>query len=171
MDIKAGEQPVTIVSVEETIDVSLVKETINVPVTDGQTQFSIKEERFEFSSSLVLGAEATGWPFGANPTKVEGLTKDTPVVVDAVAMPSHYRVVKWLILLSDDINDLEVTSEIKCIRRRNIVQFVEYAIMGDSTTIQYDLDVVVDNENVQLIITSRYDGVLTARTLKIGIYN
>jgi len=162
-------QPVYVTPKEERIDVALTKETINVPVAEGNIQFSIKEERFNFSSPLVLAAP--GWPFGPNPNKVEGLEKDVVTVVDSVTMPSFYRVAKWLFLISDDANDLAVTSEITCMLRGNDVYFIEYAIMGDTGFIQYDLDAVIDGSKIKLIVTSKYNGVLTVRTSKIGIYN
>ena len=170
-DIKvaAGEQPIHVETREERIDVALAKETINVPATGGGIRFSIKEERFDFSSPLVLGKSE--WPFGPNPNKVDGLAKDVATVVDAVVMPAFYRVAKWLFLISDDDNDLAVTSEIKCLRRGGEVYFMEYAIMGDSGLIPYDLDAKIDGNAIQLIITSRYDGVLTVRTSKLGIFN
>ncbi len=167
--VAAGEQPIHVETREERIDVALARETINVPAADGGIRFSIKEERFDFSSPLVLGKPE--WPFGPNPNKVEGLARDVPTVVDEVVMPSFYRVAKWLFLITDDNNDLAVTSEIKCLRRGNDVYYMEYAIMGDSGLIPYDLDAVVEAEKIKLIITSRYDGVLTVRTSKLGIFN
>ena len=166
----AGDQPIHVALKEERIDVALAKETINIPTTEGGIQFSIKEERFDFSSPLVLAT--SGWPFGPNPNKVEGVAKDVATVVDEVVMPTFYRVAKWLFLISDEVNDLEVTSEIKCIRRGDNVHFVEYAILGDSGLLPYDIDVVVNEEKIQLVVISRYDGgVVTIRTSKIGIFS
>ena len=154
----------------QSIHVALANETINVPANKGGIQFSIKEERFDFSSPLVLAT--SGWPFGPNPNKVEGITKDVATVVDEVVMPTFYRVTKWLFLISDEVNDLEVTSEIKCMRRGDNVHFVEYAILGDSGLLPYDIDVVVNEEKIQLVVTSRYDsGAVTIRTAKIGLFN
>ena len=169
--ISGDKQPVHITQTQEQIDVALVKETINISSGDGQIDLTIKEETFDFSSPLVLAVP--GLPFGGpNPKKVEGLTKDTPATVDQVTMTAYYRVVKWLFLITDETNDLAVTSEIKCMRHTNDVHYMEYAIMGDSGQLLYDLDAVVDGDNLNLIITSRYDGgELTVRTSRIGIFN
>ena len=169
LEITIGGQPVGVSFDEERIEVAVAKETIQVPVDGGEIRFSIKEERLDFSSPLVLAAP--GWPFGPNPNKVEGLAKDAATVVDEAVMPAFYRVAKWLFLITDDDNDLAVTSEIKCMRRGDDVYFMEYAIMGDAGLIPYDLDAVVEEEKIKLIVTSKYDGVLTARTTKIGVFN
>ena len=167
--ISVGGQPVGVSFDEERIDVAVANETIHVHTADGEIRFTIKEEKLDFSSPLVLATP--GWPFGPNPNKVEGVVQDTATVVDRLAMPSHYRVVKWLLLISDDTNDLAVTSEIKCMRRGGDIYFTEYAILGDSGLIPYDLDVINQSDEIHLIITSRYDGVLTVRTSKLGIFN
>ena len=168
--ITGDKQPVHISALEEKIDVALVKETINISAGDGEIGLTIKEETFDFSSPLVLAVP--GLPYGGpNPKKIEGLTKDTPVTVDQITVTAYYRVVKWLFLITDETNDLAVTSEIKCMRHTNDVQFVEYAIMGDSGLLLYDVDAEVDGDNLNLIITSRYDGGdLTVRTSHIAIY-
>ena len=164
-----GEQPIHVALKEERIDVALAKETINIPAVDGGIQFSIKEERFDFSSRMVLATP--GWPFGPNPNKVEGLVKNEATVVDEVVMPSFYRVARWLFLISDETNDLAVTSEIKCMRRGNDVFYMEYAIMGDSGLLPYELDAVVEGEKIKLIVISRHDGgEVTVRTSKMGIF-
>lgn len=167
-DITYGQQPVQVAVKEDRIDVALARETIHVPVADGNIRFSIHEERFDFSSPLVLAVP--GWPFGTNPNKVEGLLKDVVTEVDHATMPTYYRVVKWLFLIADDTNDLAVTSEITCMRRSDDVHFIEYAIIGDTGTIQYDLDAVVDGDRIRLLVTSKYNGVLTVRSSKIGIF-
>ena len=168
--ITGDKQPIHVVAQEEKIDIALIKETINIASGDGDIGLTIKEERFDFSSPLVLAVP--GIPFGGpNPKRVEGLTKDTPVTVDQITVTAYYRVVKWLFLITDETNDLAVTSEIKCMRHTNNVHFMEYAIMGDSGILLYDIDVVVDGDNLNLIITSRYDsGDLTVRTSHIAIY-
>ena len=169
VNISGNEQPVYISPKEETIDVALVKETINLSSGDGNIDFTIKEEKFDFSSPLVLAVPSL--PFGPDPKKVEGLTTNSPVIVDQVAITAYYRVVKWLFLITDETNDLAVTSEIKCMRHTNDVHYMEYAIMGDSGQLLYDLNAVVDGGNLNLIITSRYDGgELTVRTSRIGIF-
>ncbi|OSM07660.1 hypothetical protein [Magnetofaba australis] len=154
---------------DHTIKVAITRETIHVPTADGEILFTIQEERLDFSSPLVLAVP--GWPFGPNPNRVDGIVRNTPFEIDRVTMPSYYRVVKWLFLLSDEENDLAVTSEIKALRRGDNVHFMEYAIMGDSSVIPYDLDVIEDGSAVRLIINSRYEGVLSARTSKIGVFN
>jgi hypothetical protein len=168
--ITGDKQPVHISQTEEQIDVALTKETINISSGDGKIDLTIKEENFDFSSPLVLAVPE--WPFSPNPKKVEGLTKVTPVIVDQVVMNAYYRVIKWLFLITDETNDLAVTSEIKCMRHTDDVHYMEYAIMGDSGQLLYDLDAVVDGGNLNLIITSRYDGGdLTVRTSRIGIFS
>lgn len=154
---------------EQPIRVSLVQESIRVPIVDEQTSVAIREERFDFSAPPVLST--SGWPFGDNPTRVDGLQKGVATVVDYVVMPSFYRVVRWMLLLSDDSNDLAVTSTIQCMRRGDGVVYTEYAILGDYGILPYDLDVVIDGDKVKLVVISEYDGEITARTSKIGIFN
>ncbi len=169
LEITIGGQPVGVTFDEEHIEVAVTRETIQVPVDGGGIRFSIKEERLDFSSPLVLAAP--GWPFGPNPNRVDGLARDAATVVDEVVMPAFYRVAKWLFLITDEANDLAVTSEIKCMRRGGDVYFMEYAVMGDAGLITYDLDAVAEGEKIKLIVTSKYDGALTVRTSKLGIFN
>ena len=131
-------QPVSVSFNQEQIDVALARETINVQAVDGKIRFSLGEERFDFSSPLVLAAGT--WPFGPNSNKVETVIEGVPTEVDRVAMPAYYRVVKWLFLISDEASDLAVTSEIKCIRKGETVYYIEYALLGDGGVITYDLD-------------------------------
>lgn len=154
---------------EQPIRVALVQESIRVPLVDEQVNVVLHEERFDFSSPPVPAT--SGWPFGLNPVRVDGLQKGIATVIDYVVMPSFFRVVRWMLLLSDDSHDLAVTSTIQCMRRGNDVMFTEFSILGDYGTIPYDLDVVVDGDKVKLVVTSGYDGELTARTSKIGIFN
>ncbi len=171
------EQPIRVSIVEESkkivaddpIRISLVKESIRVPVVDEQINVVVHEERFDFSTPPVLAT--SGWPFGLNPVRVDGLQRGVATVVDHVAMPSFFRVVRWMLLLSDDSHDLAVTSTVQCMRRGGDVLFTEFAILGDYGTIPYELDVVADGDKVKLVVTSRYDGELTARASKIGIFN
>lgn len=151
------------------IRVSIVKESIRLPIVDEQVNVAIREERFDFSTPPVLAT--SGWPFGPNPTKMNGLQKGVATVVDTVTMPSYYRVAQWLFLIEDETNELAVTSTIKCILCGENVHYVEFAIMGDSGLIDYELDARVDGNKVNLIISSDYDGGdLTVRTSKIGIF-
>ena len=154
---------------EQPIRVSLVKESIRIPLVDEQVNVAIHEERFDFSTPPVLAT--SGWPFGLNPVRVDGLQKGVATVVDYVVMPSFFRVVRWMLLLSDDSNDLAVTSTVQCMRRGGDVMFTEFAILGDYGVIPYELDVVVDGDKVLLVVTSGYNGELTTRTSKIGIFN
>ena len=170
INLSGDRQPIHISPQDEKIDVALVKETLRVASGgDENINLTIREEHFDFSSPLVLGVP--DWPFGPNPKRIEGLTRDTPVIVDQVTMTAYYRVVKWLFLITDEANDLAVTSEIKCMRNTNDVRYMEYAIMGDSGQLPYDIDAEMDGGNLNLIIISRYDGgTLTVRTSRIAIY-
>ena len=169
ISISIGGQPLGVSFDEERIDVAVANETIHVHAADGEIRFTIKEEKLDFSSPLVLATP--GWPFGPNPNKVDGVIKDTATVVDRLTMPSHYRVAKWLLLISDDANDLAVTSEIKCMRQGGDIYFTEYAMLGDSGLIPYDLDVTDHGDQIHLVVTSRYEDPLTVRTSKLGIFN
>jgi len=154
------------------VNVAFREETIHAPTSSDGVQVSITEERLDFSSPLVLaGPPHGGWPFGPNPIRVEGIVQDIPTEVDQVEMPATYQVIKWLFLISDVENDLIVTSEIKAMRRGGDIWFTEYAIMGDSTLLHYDLDVVDDGTAVRLVITNRTSGVLTTRTVRLGIFS
>ncbi|MEO5364476.1 MAG: hypothetical protein H7838_12750, partial [Magnetococcus sp. DMHC-8] len=95
---------------EQPIRISLVRESIRVPLVDEQVNVAIHEEQFDFSEPPVLAT--SGWPFGPNPVRVDDLQKGVATIVDHVAMPSFYRVVRWMLLLSDDSNDLAVTSTV-----------------------------------------------------------
>lgn len=168
--IAEGPQPIEISSLEEHIDVAIIKETIHPPVGEEGINVTFHEERMDFSSPLVLATP--GWPFGPNPNKVDGLKKGVEMVVDTVTMPTYYKVARWLFLAEDEINGLVTTSEIKCMRRGNTVTYIEYAIIGDSGLMPYDLDVVVEDNKVKLVVTSHYEGGdLTVRTSKIGIFS
>lgn len=170
LTIMEGDQPINVSFKDDKIYLSVVKEILKSPSDGGAIHLAIKEERLDVSSPLVLAVP--GWPFGPNPNRITELQKDVDTVVDEVVMPSYYRVVKWLFLISDEFNNVSVTSEIKAMRRGNDVYYIEYGIIGDSGMIPYEIDVVVENEKIQLIITSSYDGgELTIRTSKIGIFN
>ena len=173
LEITVGGQPVNVAVGEEHIEIATVHETLLVSSDNGAIRLTIKEEKLDFSSPWIL--EAAGgsgsWPFGSNPNRVDGISKDISTAVDRVTMPGHYRVVKWLLLLSDETTGVAVTSEIKAFRRGTEIWFTEYAILGDASIIPYDLDVAEDGDAVQLMVTSHYDGVLTARTMKIGIFS
>ncbi len=173
LEITVGGQPVNVAVGEEHIEIATVHETLLVSSDNGAIRLTIKEERLDFSSPWILEAAGGGgaWPFGVNPNRVDGIVRDTPAMVDRVVMPGQYRVVKWLLLLSDESTGMAVTSEIKAFRRGAEIWFTEYAILGDSSLIPYGLDVQEDGDAVQLMVTSGYDGVLTARTMKIGIFS
>ncbi|MBF0294772.1 MAG: hypothetical protein HQL96_06250 [Magnetococcales bacterium] len=170
LQVVMGGEAVRISFDESRIQVSTVNETIHVRNLDGNMRLTIKEERLEFSSPLVLATP--GWPFGPNPNRVETLARDLPTVVDRLVMPAYYRVAKWLVLVTDEAAGLAVTSEIKCMRDRDAVHFMEYAILGDAGQLPYEVDVTEQGEVVELLITSRHGGgPLTVRTAKIGIFN
>ena len=128
----------------------------------------VNQPRLSVSSPVGL---TSGWPFGSNPKKASLIARDVPTVVDQVPMPGKYRVVKWLLLIADDTHGLGVSSEINAFLRGGIIEFTEYAVLGDADVIQYELDVVVDGDQANLVVSSRYDGALAVRTAKIGIFN
>ena len=162
-------QPIQVSSQEEQIHLAIVKETIRFPIDSDGIKVAIHEERLDVSSPLVLAIP--GWPFGPNPNKTKGLKKGVPTVVDTVTMPSYYRVVQWLFLIEDEENHLAVTSTIKCILMGGNIHYLEYAIIGDSSILPYDLDAILEEDQVHLVITSGYEqGDLTVRTAKIGIF-
>lgn len=168
--IQAGPQPIEVFTHDEHIHVAVVKETIQPAVDVAGVQCQLQEERLEFSSPLALAAP--GWPFGPNPNKVSGLQHGVNMVVDSVVMPTYYRVARWLLLIEDESNGLAVSSELKCIRCGNTVHYIEYAIIGDSGLIPYQLDVEADGGRVNVLLKSDYEGgELTVRTVKIGIFN
>lgn len=165
-----GVQSVEVSSREEHIDVAMVQESIYPPVGEEGIRCVLRAERMDFSSPLVLAVP--GWPFGPNPNRVSGIQQGVPTVIDRVTMPTYYRVARWLFLVEDERNGLAITSEIKCIRRGEVVTYIEYAIIGDSGLIPYELDVVTEGVQIQLMMHSHYEGgELTVRTSKIGIFN
>lgn len=163
-------QPIEVSLKEEKLQMAIVKETIRFPVDAEGIHVAIHEERLEVSSPLVLAAP--GWPFGPNPNKTGGLKKNEATVVDTVTMPTYYRVAQWLFLIEDEVNGLAVTSTIKCVLLGDNVHYLEYAVIGDSGMISYDLDANLEGDKVNLVVTSGYDGGdLTVRTSKIGIFH
>lgn len=168
--VSVGEQPVNVKYDTDEIKVNIVSETIHAGGTADSVKLTIKEEKLGLSSPLVLAAP--GWPFGSNPVRVDGLANGVQTVIDRIVMPGYYIVARWLLLLTDDANQLAVSSEISCMRRGNVIHFIEYATLGDTGVIAYDLDVVAQGEQVYLTVTSKYPGgILTARSSKIGIFN
>lgn len=162
-------QPIQISSQEEQIHLAIVKETIRFPIDSDGIKVAIHEERLDVSSPLVLAIP--GWPFGPNPNKTNGLKKGVATVVDTVTMPSYYRVAQWFFLIEDEESHLAVTSTIKCIVMNGNIHYLEYAVIGDSSLLPYDLDAILEGDKVHLIITSGYEqGDLTVRTSKIGIF-
>ena len=173
---------------DSTIRVAMVRETLHAPVNQQGIQVSICEERLEFAappasrgdtllipvqqedvhvqvqeehlafSALPIQQPASEWPFGPNPIRVEGVIQGETAMVDQAAMPAFYRAVKWLLLVTDEANDLVVSSEINCLRKGSEVRFVEFAMLGDTGLLHYDLDVVESGNNVHLLLTSRHDG-------------
>ncbi|MBF0602141.1 MAG: hypothetical protein HQL07_00440 [Nitrospirae bacterium] len=147
-----------------------MSEIKRIRVTVGQQpiQVTVKEESIKVTSPVGLSG---GWPFGENPKRVEGIIQNVPTILDRLEMPGNYRVVKWLLLLADDANGVGVGSEINAFIRGGVVEFTEYAILGDYQVINYDLDLVIDGNFVQLLVTSQYSGTLEAKTVKIGIFS
>ena len=144
-------------------------EPIKISVKAGgqPIQVRVNEERIQVNSPVGL---TSGWPFGANPKSAGDIARDIPTVVDQVAMPGRYRVVKWLLLLSDEASGLGVSSEINAFLHGGEIEFTEYAVIGDADAIQYEIDFVVAGGVVQMLFTSRYDGVLQVNTMKIGMF-
>lgn len=143
------------------------QQNITVSVGEQPVDVVISDENLNFSVPIL----SVGWPFGENPKRVVGLVQNTPTVVDRVAMPGKYRVVKWLLLLSDDSNDMGVSSEINAFMKGGQVEFTEFSILGDADSIQYEIDFVVNGNDVQLLVTSHYTGLLDTRVVKIGVFS
>ena len=128
----------------------------------------VNQPRLSITSPVGL---VSGWPFGSNPNEAGFIDKDIPATVDRVPMPGQYRVVKWLLLITDDINGLGVSSEINAFMRGGIIEFTEYAILGDAEAIRYEVDVVVEGHDALLVLTSRYDQPVRVNTMKIGLFS
>lgn len=143
------------------------QQNITVTVGEQPVEVIVSDEVFNFSVPIL----STGWPFGENPKRGGVLHHGIPTVVDRVAMPGKYRVVKWLLLLSDEVNGLGVSSEINAFMKGGVIEFTEFAVIGDADVVDYVVNLVCDGEFVQLIITSQYDGVLDVKSLKIGIFS
>ncbi|NGZ07624.1 MAG: hypothetical protein G8237_14860 [Magnetococcales bacterium] len=121
--------------------------------------------------NFTLPILSTGWPFGENPKRGGVLLPGVPTVVDRVAMPGKYRVVKWLLLISDDVHGLGISSEINAFMKGGTIEFTEFAVIGDADLVRYEVDLVVDDNEVRLMVTSGHDGVLEARSMKIGLFS
>ena len=128
----------------------------------------VNQPRLSVSSPVGL---ISGWPFGSNPKKASLIARDVPTVVDQVPMPGKYRVVKWLLLIADDTHGLGVSSEINAFMRGGVIEFTEYAILGDAEVIRYEVDVVAEGHDALLVLTSRYDQPVRVNTMKIGLFS
>ncbi|MBF0181325.1 MAG: hypothetical protein HQM03_14985 [Magnetococcales bacterium] len=141
---------------------------IKVTVGHQPIRVTVRDEILNFSSPLVLQSTG-GWPFGENPRRVSGIARSIPTVVDQVAMPGQFRLVKWLLAITDDTNGLGVGSEINAFIKGGEIAFTEYAITGDAETIGYEIAFVVAGDEVRMVFTSFYDGLLEVNTMKIGV--
>lgn len=174
----------------QTIQVAVVRETLHTPVQVEGVHVSILEERLEFSPpaiaqtilapvreeklGVLLQEERMAFQFSQPataatspaPIRLEGVAPETTVTVDRAA---DCRAVKWLLLVADEANGLIVSSEINSLRKNHEVRFVEFALLGDTGLLRYDLDATEDGDTVQLTLTSRHDGLLTIRAVRIGI--
>ena len=128
----------------------------------------VNQPRLNITSPVGL---VSGWPFGSNPNEAGVIARDIPTTVDRVPMPGQYRVVKWLLLITDDTHGLGVSSEINAFMRGGVVEFTEYAILGDAEVIRYEVDVVVEGHDAVLVLTSRYDQPVRVNTMKIGLFS
>ncbi|MBF0190219.1 MAG: hypothetical protein HQL99_03595 [Magnetococcales bacterium] len=154
---------------DQKINVTVGEQPIVVTVGDQQLNVAVTDEWLQCSSPVVLQATG-GWPFGENPRRVDGIARDIPTVVDQVAMPRQYRQVKWLLTISDPVNGLGVGSEINVFTRGGSIAFTEYAITGDADIIVYEIAFVADGDEVRMVFTSLYDGLLDVSSMKIGIF-
>ncbi|MBF0142853.1 MAG: hypothetical protein HQL59_05275 [Magnetococcales bacterium] len=176
----------------QTIQVAVVRETLHTPVSQEGINVSIREERLTFAAppgendilapvleeklGVLLREERLAFQFsqpaGAAtspaPIRLEGVVPGATVVVDRTAA---YRAVKWLLLVADEANGLIVSSEINCLRKNHEVRFVEFALLGDTGLLRYDLDATEDGDAMQLTLTSRHDGPLTIKAVRIGLFD
>ena len=152
---------------ESRINVTVGEQPVQVIVEEAHVDASVNEDGINVASSAVLSG---GWPFGENPKRAGLIARDVPTIVDQVAMPGKYRVVKWLVLISDDANDLGVSSEVNVLMRGGDVEFSEYAVLGDADSVGYEIDFVLQAGVVRMVFTSRYDGMLSVNTMKIGMF-
>ena len=141
---------------------------INITIGEQPVEVVINDVALNINAPTVL---ANAWPFGENPKRAGGIAIAIPTVVDQVIMPGRYRVVKWLLLITDEAHNLGVSSEINAFMRGGVIEFTEYAIMGDANAIQYEIDFAVDGDVVRMMFTSHYPGVLNVNTMKIGMFN
>lgn len=139
---------------------------------------TIQDQWLKFQSPLVLKTEVTGevvggegWPFGENPNTVDNIAKGIPTVLEQVEMPEGYRLLKWLLIVTDDQNELGACCEINAFFVGGKVQFSQFAIMGDDGSIFYDVEVVFNSGNAELLLTSWYDGLLSAKMMKLGVFD
>ena len=143
------------------------QQSIAVTVGEQPVEVIVSDEVLNFTLPIL----STGWPFGENPKRGGILAQGIPTLVDRVAMPGKYRVVKWLLLLSDEANGLGVSSEINAFMKEGAIEFTEFAIIGDADAIRYEIDLVPDGNEVRLMVTSHHEGVLEARSMKIGLFS
>ncbi|MBF0108759.1 MAG: hypothetical protein HQL76_06250 [Magnetococcales bacterium] len=152
------------------IEVTVGEQPIVVTLGEPQLKVAVKDEWLNFSAPVVLQSTG-GWPFGENPRRVNGIAQNVPTIVDRVVMPGQYRQVKWLLAITDSSLGLGIGSEINVFMRGGIIDFTEYAITGDADILTYKIDFVVDGDEVLMMLTSFYDGLLDVVSMKIGIFS
>lgn len=143
------------------------QQRINVTVGHQPIKVIVKEDVLGFQTPLILGG---GWPFGANPNLVENIPQGTPTIIDRVFMPGKYRVVKWLLVISDSADSKSVSSEINAFVKGSNTEYTEFAIMGDVESVEYSINLEKVEDHVELTLTSFYSGLINVRTVKIGIF-
>nr|CRH06030.1 protein of unknown function [Candidatus Magnetococcus massalia]CRH06577.1 Protein of unknown function [Candidatus Magnetococcus massalia] len=171
LTISMAGQPLQISNSDNTILINTATETLQIQAEGGAIHFTIKEERLEFSTPWVMEAAQQGasWPFGSNAIKVPGVVPEHETLIDDLALFGTFRVVKWLLLVSDDQNGLAVTSEIKAMRHGESVAFMEYAIMGHRAELPYTIDVNVVGDSMQLSLINHANHNVTVRAMRIGL--
>ncbi|MBF0141097.1 MAG: hypothetical protein HQL74_12565 [Magnetococcales bacterium] len=143
---------------------------IKVKVTVGEKPIKVhlKRETYRFQTPLIYG---NGWPFGTNPNFVENIPQGTETLIDRVLMPGKYRLVKWLLVVSDDKKSKGISCEINAFVTGSNVEHNEFAILGDVDELFYRIETKRAGEYVELYITVISEHIVNARTVKVGIFN
>ncbi|MEO5347173.1 MAG: hypothetical protein H7834_12460 [Magnetococcus sp. YQC-9] len=160
LKVTVGEQPIHVAVGEQPILATLSGEPLHV---------ALGSEGLNIATPVVLQSLG-GWPFGENPKRVSDILRDSPMVLDRVAMPGQYRVVEWLLAIHDSANGLAVGCRVLAIAKGGGIEFTEYAITGDADRLVYEIDCTLDGDEARLLLTSRHEGPLVVNVMKIGVF-
>ncbi|MBF0339472.1 MAG: hypothetical protein HQL95_00735 [Magnetococcales bacterium] len=154
INVTVGQQPILATINENRIYVTVGAQPVHVVV---------RNEIMTFVVPAVFSD-------GRTPAHVNGIAQGVPTVVARLAMPGKCLAAKWLLTVSDATNGLGVSSELNAFTKGGIIEFTEYAVTGDADIVAYEIDFVVAGDEVQMVFTSFYDGLLDVIIMQVGVF-